>query len=129
VAVHGYIKAHVSGGWCCIKASYFSVWYTTTANKIYMIKNQAEHQNRIYPLHSILIRYTVGQTAKLYILTHNWTRFTLSHSNNCFMYWCQYSQPVHRTATYRCDDTRRCIIQFFPPDDEHMVLETCRGLK
>ena len=22
------------------------------------------------------------------------------------------SQPVHRTATYRCDDTRCCIIQF-----------------
>ena len=23
-----------------------------------------------------------------------------------------FSQPVHRTATYRCDDTRCCIIQF-----------------
>jgi len=22
------------------------------------------------------------------------------------------SQPEHRTATYRCDDTRYCIIQF-----------------
>ena len=30
------------------------------------------------------------------------------------------SQPVHRMATYRCDDTRDCIIQFCPPDDEHM---------
>jgi len=29
------------------------------------------------------------------------------------------SQPVHRTATYRCDDTRYCLIQFWP-DDEHM---------
>ena len=38
-------------------------------------------------------------------------------------------QPVHRTATYRCDDTRGCIIQFWPPDDEHVVLETCRGVK
>ena len=28
--------------------------------------------------------------------------------------------PVHGTATYRCDDTRDCIIQFCPPDDEHM---------
>jgi hypothetical protein len=27
---------------------------------------------------------------------------------------------MHRTATYRCDDTRDCIIQFSPPDDEHM---------
>ena len=30
------------------------------------------------------------------------------------------SQPVHRTATYRRDDTRGCIVQFCPPDDEHM---------
>ena len=37
--------------------------------------------------------------------------------------------PVHRTATYRCDDTRGCIIQFRPPEDEHMVLETCSGIK
>ena len=36
---------------------------------------------------------------------------------------------VHRTATYRCGDTRCCIIQFSPPDDEQMVLETCRGMK
>ena len=39
------------------------------------------------------------------------------------------SQPVHRTATYRCNDTRDCIVQFWLPDDEHMVLETCRGMK
>ena len=36
--------------------------------------------------------------------------------------------PVHRTATYRCDDTRCCIIEFWPPGDEHIVLETCRGM-
>jgi len=22
--------------------------------------------------------------------------------------------------TYRCDDTRSCIVQFWPPDDEHV---------
>ena len=38
-------------------------------------------------------------------------------------------RPVHRTAIYRCDDTRGCIIQFRPPDNERMVLETCRGMK
>ena len=27
---------------------------------------------------------------------------------------------VHGTATYRCDDTRDCIIQFCPPYDEHI---------
>ena len=31
--------------------------------------------------------------------------------------------------TYRFDDTRRCIIQFWTPDDEQMVLETFRGMK
>ena len=30
----------------------------------------------------------------------------------------QESQPVHGTATYRCDDTRVCVKQFWPPDDE-----------
>jgi len=30
------------------------------------------------------------------------------------------SQPVHSTATYRCDDTRGYVMQFWPPDDEHM---------
>ena len=29
-------------------------------------------------------------------------------------------QPVHGTATYRCDDTRGFILQFWPPDDEHV---------
>ena len=30
------------------------------------------------------------------------------------------SQSVHRKATYRCDDIRDCIMQFFPPDTKHM---------
>jgi len=27
---------------------------------------------------------------------------------------------VDKTATYRCDDTRGCVMQFWTPDDEHM---------
>ena len=38
-------------------------------------------------------------------------------------------RPVHGTATYMCADTRGCKIQFLPPDDERMVLETCKGMK
>ena len=34
--------------------------------------------------------------------------------------WPISGRPVHGTATYRRDDTRDCIIQFCPPDDEHM---------
>jgi len=41
-----------------------------------------------------------------------------------------YSLWYHHTYhhTYRCDDTGGCTIQFWPPDDEHMVLETRRGM-
>jgi len=63
---------------------------------------------------------------------------SLFHASTCFEHLCSSSggqnctiqslvsshsvgdSPVHRTATYRCDDTRDCIIQFWPPDDEHM---------
>ena len=38
----------------------------------------------------------------------------------CFQHVYSTSQPVHGTATYRYDDTRGCIIQFWPPDDEHI---------
>ena len=34
--------------------------------------------------------------------------------------WPSCAQPVNGTATYRCDDTRRCIAQFWPPDDGHV---------
>ena len=72
---------------------------------------------------------------------------TLFHASTCFEHTCSSSggqnytiqslvsshsvggRPVHRTATYKCDDTRDCIIEFWPPDDEHRVLETCRGMK
>jgi len=37
--------------------------------------------------------------------------------------------PPVWTTTYRCDSTRGCIIQFWPHDDEHIVLETCRSIK
>jgi hypothetical protein len=31
-----------------------------------------------------------------------------------------YASPVNGTATYRCDDTIGCIVQFWPPDDKHV---------
>ena len=27
---------------------------------------------------------------------------------------------MHEMATYRCDDARGCVMQFWPPDDEHV---------
>jgi len=34
----------------------------------------------------------------------------LFHASTCFEHMC----------TYRCDDTIGCLMQFRPPDDEHM---------
>jgi len=31
-----------------------------------------------------------------------------------------FHASVHGTATYMCDDTRDCIVQLWPPDDEQM---------
>jgi hypothetical protein len=33
--------------------------------------------------------------------------------------WPSLAQ-AHGTATYRCDDTKGCVMQFWPPDDECM---------
>jgi len=34
---------------------------------------------------------------------------------------CAHHQEVKIALyTYRCDDTRGCVMQFWPPDDKHM---------
>jgi len=40
--------------------------------------------------------------------------------NFCFTIRPSREHYVHETATYRCDDTGGCVMQFWPPDDEHM---------
>jgi len=34
--------------------------------------------------------------------------------------WCWAHVLQTCRGTYRCDDTRGCVMQFWPPDDEHM---------
>ena len=66
---------------------------------------------------------------------------SLFHASTCFEHKCSSSggrnctiqslvlshlkvafpcTSVHGKATYRCDNTRDCIVQFWPPDDEHL---------
>jgi len=40
----------------------------------------------------------------------------------------QVERGLPACAPTECVDTRCCIVQFWPPDDEHIVLETCRGI-
>ena len=47
--------------------------------------------------------------------------FTISlfHASTCFVHmFALHSLWYHHT--YRCDDTRGCVMQFLPPDDENM---------
>jgi len=49
--------------------------------------------------------------------------FTISlfHASTCFEHVLIIRRSqVHETATRRCDHTRGWIMQFWPPDDEHM---------
>ena len=64
--------------------------------------------------------------------------FTISFISCLYMFRapCAHHQEVKIALhslwyhhTYRSDDTRGCVMQFWPPDDEHMVLETCRVMK
>jgi len=49
------------------------------------------------------------------LVLHKKFRFLLTVHLNIILVIYQFNaQPVHRTATYRCDDTRCCIIQFWP---------------
>jgi len=47
-------------------------------------------------------------------------RSKLHYTASSHLWVAVSSQPVHETATYKCDDTRGCIMQFWPPDYEHM---------
>ena len=82
---------------------------------------------------------------------------SLLYSSTCFEHWCAHhqevklyytasgivtlwrlpsgapverglSQPAHRTATYSMCLYQMLYNTIWPPDDEHIVLETCRGI-
>ena len=66
------------------------------------------------------------------ILFHNKFYFMPLHVSSTFAHqevkialhslWVHhtYRWPSRAPATYRCDNTRGCVMQFWPPDDEHM---------
>jgi len=44
--------------------------------------------------------------------------FTISFISCLYMFRAYVLETCR--GTYRCDDTRGCVMQFWPPDDEHM---------
>jgi len=74
------------------------------------------HEVRIV-LYSVWYRHT--ETSPLHVSS---TICSSSGGQNCIV--------QRLVSSHWCDDTRCCIgqIKFWPPDDEHIVLETCRGI-
>ena len=70
------------------------------------------------------LNHQTSHTVALITHTAPWKHAPELHlvANPCVRRW----NEIKWTATYSCDDTRCCIIQFWPPDDEHIVFETCR---
>ena len=46
-------------------------------------------------------------------------KYTEMHGQQNDKYTEMHGQQ-NETATYMCDDTRGCVMQFWPPDDEHV---------
>jgi len=63
----------------------------------------------------VLMQHLISSSQSVAIWCTGWERTVLS-------------QPVHWMATDWEDDTRCCISTIQPPDDEHIMLETCRRL-
>jgi hypothetical protein len=56
-------------------------------------------------------------------LFHNKFYFMPVHVSSLCAHHQEFKIALHSLwyhHTYRCDDTRGCVIQFWPPDDEHM---------
>ena len=82
-----------------------------------LVINQLDEQNLLYnkftsSLYMFRAHVLIVRRSKLY--------YTASGIITPVGFRPVLSQSVHGTATCRCDDTRDCVIQFCPPDDEHM---------
>jgi len=116
-----------SGGQNCITqplvSSHLEVWwYQRLCNVI----NQLDAQNFCFTLS--LFHASTSFRAHVLIIKRSKLHYTASGiiTPTCAVRCTGWkrtlvlSQPVHRTATYRCDDTGGCVMQFWPLVDEHM---------
>ena len=100
----------------------FYVLLTVHLSIFILVVNQLDAQNLFYNkfvscLYMFRTPYSHPQEVKT-LLYSLWYHHTYR--------WSSRARDHH---TYRCNDARDCIIQFWHPDVEHMVLETCRGMK
>ena len=98
-------------------------WYTDYVAEFISVLNQLDAQNLFHnkfyfmPLH---VSKTCTHHQDVKIVSHSlWYHHTYRWPSGAQVERV-LSHPVHETATYRCDNTRGCVMQFWPPDDEHI---------
>ena len=105
---------------------YFDVLLTVHLSIFISVFNQLDAQNLFHnkfyfvPLHVSIISCLYMFRAHVLIIRRSKLHYTASGIITPIG-----GHPVHRLResspnTYRCDDTRGCVMQFWPPDDEHM---------
>jgi len=104
------------------RAAYVCIWLPAFRDKISIPSSRVMKFFWNYFINEIWKRVFLSQY--LTNLMHK-ICFTISFISCLYMFQSHVlinrrSQPVHETATYRCDDIRGFLMQFWPPDDEHM---------
>jgi hypothetical protein len=100
--------------------------------EVKIVFNQLDAQNlfynKFYFMH-LHVSSTCAHHQEVKIVLHSiWYHHTYRWPSGAQVEGRVLSQTVHRTATYRCDDTRCCVMQFWPPDDEHVCSEHVEAL-
>jgi len=111
----------------------------TTFETFFIIRNtrQLTHEEQFLTLCSVIFAvWCIADRASQYVYMFRAPLCSSSGGQNCIIQHlvsshCRWpSRAVLCTGwpPTECDETRCCIIQFWPPDDEHIVFETCRGI-
>ena len=112
--------------------TFFYVLLTVLLSIFILVINQLDAQNLFYSKFIsclYMFRAPCAHRREIKIVLYSlWYRHTYRWPSRAQVERGLF-QPMYRTATYSCDDTRGYIIQFWPPVDVHIVLETCRGMK
>jgi len=86
--------------------------------KFILVINQLDAQKFCFTI--VLFRSLYIFRAHVLIIRKSKLHYTASRIIALIGGRLSLSQPVHEMATYRCDDTRGCVMQFWPTDDEHI---------
>ena len=84
----------------------------------------AHHQDVRIALQSLWYHHTYRCHSKFYFMPLHVSSTCAHHQEvkiTIHSLWYHHAYRCKQeTTTYSCDDTRGCVLQFSPPDDEHM---------